>query len=278
MGKVFTSQAILSPVLSPYVGPGDVVSGAAAWWGLRAYSAASIGVNAVRLRKDDVGNTEQDFATIAGGGLDLAAIATFQGANSLFVVTLYDQTGHSLDQVQATAGNQPAFTLSGLGGLPVLTFDGTSDKLSTAGSDTFVVTSTTESVVANHINNAAQQVILSAAGVFQLGYHLGGTPNTAFIYGGHGIPTATASDATWHAIQGVYANPVTAADVNVDGVVTTGDIGALATGGTGTIEFGSVSGGQLFKGTAVEAGMWKAEFTTGNRTAMSANQHAYWGF
>ena len=31
-------------VVSSYTGPGDVISGAKAWWGLRAYSAATAGI------------------------------------------------------------------------------------------------------------------------------------------------------------------------------------------------------------------------------------------
>src|SRR4051812_39897639 len=94
-----------------YTGPGDIASGAAAWWGLRAYSTASIGSNAIRLREDG-GNTEQDFTTIAGGGLNLAAISAFKGGANLFVTKLYDQTGNGRDQIQATAGEQPPFTLN----------------------------------------------------------------------------------------------------------------------------------------------------------------------
>lgn len=100
-----------------YVGPGDIVSGAVVFWSLRAYTLASIGTNAVRLRRDS-DNTEQDFVTIAGGGLDLAAIATFKGSAGLWFTKIYDQTGNGHDVVQATAANQPQFATSIFGSLP----------------------------------------------------------------------------------------------------------------------------------------------------------------
>src|SRR4051812_24758284 len=91
-GDAFFSNVVPS---ASYVGPGDIVAGATGWWGLRAYTAASIGANAVRLREDSAFQSEQDFATIAGGGLDLAAIAAFKAlhsATNLFVTKLYDQS------------------------------------------------------------------------------------------------------------------------------------------------------------------------------------------
>src|SRR5262245_56094963 len=89
------------PPAAPYAGgPGDVVSGAVAYWGLRAYTTAAIGNNAIRLRRSS-DNAEQDFATVLGGGLDLTSISSFKGAFNLSVVKLYDQTGGGNDMVQA---------------------------------------------------------------------------------------------------------------------------------------------------------------------------------
>src|SRR5262249_30795804 len=90
---------------------------------LRAYTRASIGGNAIRLRRDS-DSGEQDFVTITGGGLDLASITSFKGAANLFVTKLYDQTGGGRDLIQATAANQPAFILAALGSNPVIRFDG----------------------------------------------------------------------------------------------------------------------------------------------------------
>ena len=51
-----------------YTGPGNIVAGATAWWGLRANSLATIGGNAVDLVREDAANLT--VATVAGGGLD----------------------------------------------------------------------------------------------------------------------------------------------------------------------------------------------------------------
>ena len=102
-------RRILNPTPTPYVGPGDIVSGAIGWWGLRAYTSASIGTNAIRLRRDGGSPGEQDFATVTGGGLDLTSITAFKGADNLFLVKLYDQVGTN-HLTQATAASQPPFS------------------------------------------------------------------------------------------------------------------------------------------------------------------------
>src|SRR5215475_13389161 len=118
-GSVAGFRVGVPPVV--YNGPGDVVSGANNWWGLRAYNAAAIGNNAIRLRRDS-DNAEQNIATVSGGGLDSSAITTFKGAANLFVVKLYDQTASANDLTQSTAANQPQFLLSVLGSLPGIFF------------------------------------------------------------------------------------------------------------------------------------------------------------
>src|SRR5262249_41826774 len=98
-----------------YLGAGDVVSGATAWWGLRAYSAATIGTSAIRLRRDS-DNAEQDFASVGGGNLDISSITSFQGGANVFVRQLYDQNGNANDWGPETAANQPGFSLTAIGG------------------------------------------------------------------------------------------------------------------------------------------------------------------
>src|SRR5215475_9326831 len=91
-----------------YVGPGDIVSGARAWWGLRAFSNATAGTNAIRLRRSS-DSAELDFATLTNGSLDEAGITTWAGGASLFLIKLFDQTGNGQDVTQATTTRQPPF-------------------------------------------------------------------------------------------------------------------------------------------------------------------------
>lgn len=62
-----------------YTGPGDVVSGASAWFGLRAYSAAVAATGtqkAVKIRRSS-DDTEQDILITTAGDLDTAAVVAF---------------------------------------------------------------------------------------------------------------------------------------------------------------------------------------------------------
>ena len=61
-------------VAPPYVGPGDVVSGAVGWWGLRAYSAsyAATPGKAINLRRA-LDNAACDFNVAANGDLGVSA-------------------------------------------------------------------------------------------------------------------------------------------------------------------------------------------------------------
>ena len=60
-------------VYNPYVGPGDIVSGATAWYGLRAYNLAyTTGTNkAINIRRAS-DNTTMDIVILTSGDLDTA--------------------------------------------------------------------------------------------------------------------------------------------------------------------------------------------------------------
>jgi hypothetical protein len=253
----------------PYVGPGDIVPSATGWWGLRAYSAASIGTNAVRLRENG-GNTEQDFATIAGGGLPLDTIATFKGANNLFVTKLFDQTGNGFDKGQTTAALQPELTLAGLGLLPVMTFTG-SESLSTGLGNVSQIYSI--SAVAIRTGGGSTGLFWSAGGSNQvMGFRFNFGSNTASVLWNGPWLDATATDNVWHALQGI-AND-TSSSVIVDGVTTTGAAGASTA--TNPYEIGN-SGSFPLTGKITELGLWHSDITA-SVSSLNSNQHTYWGF
>jgi len=85
--------------------------------------------SAIRIRRSS-DNTEQDIG-FASNVLDTAAITTFVGANSAYVVKMYDQTGNGFHWEQSTAGYQPrivnAGTLETINGKPAAKYDGTDD-------------------------------------------------------------------------------------------------------------------------------------------------------
>jgi hypothetical protein len=66
-----------------YQGPGDVLSGAAFWYGLRGYSCAYAGPGtnkAVNIRRASDSNTT-DVVILANGSLDIASAITFAGTD-----------------------------------------------------------------------------------------------------------------------------------------------------------------------------------------------------
>lgn len=96
-----------------------------AWSAARRLLAAYTG-DLVRLRRSS-DSAESDFGFDADGELDVAAITTWKGAASLYLVTLYDQKGAN-NMTQATAGSQPPFNLTGGGGTSKPHYDGGGTK------------------------------------------------------------------------------------------------------------------------------------------------------
>lgn len=84
----------------------------------------STATNAIRVRRSS-DNAEQDIG-FSGDVLDTSSLASFVGANSAFVTTIYDQTGNGEDAVQSTTGSQPRIVNAG-SYLGSVQFDGVDD-------------------------------------------------------------------------------------------------------------------------------------------------------
>lgn len=263
-------------VVTTYVGPVDVIPGAIAWWGLRAASAATVGTNAIRLRKDDAGNTEQDFATISGGGLDLSSISSFKGANNLFVVKIYDQIG-SNHHTQAAAAGQPTFTLSALGTLPSI------DNSAGGLTKRLVSSSFTQSqaFTASHVCKYTSDndgFLWSSASDTTRGPRCNGLGvGTIDIYAGGSDNFTAVSKNVWHALATIYND--TLSDINVDGTAN-----AAVNPGTNGFSAQSMTllnftGSNIpWTGYFMEMGIWPFAFSGANSTATSSNQQAYYGY
>jgi len=94
---------------------------------------------AMRVRRSS-DNTEQDIG-FAGNVLDQTALLAFAGTDSVYVTTLYDQSGNNRHLTQTDPTRQPRIVNAGVvdvfaGGPPAMQFDGVDDKLfrSVAGS------------------------------------------------------------------------------------------------------------------------------------------------
>jgi hypothetical protein len=107
-----------------FAGPGDVVSGAVNFFGVRSYSLAKIGTNTLRLRAPDT-TTGGIFTTVAGGGLDLSGINAFiaahPGGGSTSLTDWYDQTGSGTSvTTSGTLTTEPLYLTA-----PAVSFDAT---------------------------------------------------------------------------------------------------------------------------------------------------------
>lgn len=251
-------------------GPGDVVSGASFWYGLRAYSRARIGNNAIRLiRASD--SVQQDFKTNSDGNLDIGGINTFIGTSTAKVVTWYDQTTNGRDVTQATDANRPDFILNS-DTFPTIFFDGASLKYLQSSATITQAQPFSQSAFELHQARTQGSLMVDSGLGVQIGTFNPGA-NSVFTYGGT-VLSATAADNAWHALQCVYNGA--SSDCNVDGTAHTGAAGADVYTAA-TIIIGQAGSGQLFIGHLCEVGMWPSTFSAANSTAMSSQQHGFYG-
>lgn len=265
--------ALDPPAAVAYVGPGDIVSGAAAWYGLRAYSAAARGGNVCDIvRASD--SASQTFISLADGSLDVASIASFLAATTGKVSKLYDQTGQGWDVLQATDSKRPAFTLSGIGSLPCMTFvRASSQEFASSGNFTGFSQQYSMSMVAKRTGNfSAANGVLGAGGSL-IGFNT--SVDNANMFAGSNV-AAAAADNAFHAVQAVFNGASSV--LYVDGSSSTVNAGAGAVSSATTIKVGTNGFGSPLDGAIAEVGIWPAGFSSGDRSSMNSNQHTYWGF
>ncbi len=261
---------------APYVGPGDVVSGAVAWWGLRAYSAAKAGTKAANICHVVPSTVCADINTLANGNFDVAA--TVGGTLNCGVVTchvnkLYDQSGSnscSGGPCDITASNfHPTLAFNVLGSLPAMQ--------SAADTDTFNSASITQaqpftiSFVYESTSTADSGIV---SGSIQIRPNQSGA-GTGTLYAGNTSFTATMSNNAFHAGQVVFNGA--SSSINLDGTTSTGSPGTNGYSATPVVVF-SISGSIPLTGYITEVGMWSGALTGTQMTDLNSNQHTYWGF
>lgn len=262
-----------------YTGPGDIVSGASSWWGLRAYNAASRGSAAINVCiASDVacGDLSTDATT---GNL---VTSTLIGGSACSVVTctiktMYDQTGNGRHVTMATEARRPTLSTACLNSntLACAVFSKANlQRLRSASTITRAVPYTL-SVVAERTGNTT---------ISNMTLNLGIT--TAFIsfdaantvtFSPSASTTASANDNAWHAMQGIAAAS-NAGFFYVDGLSSSNYSATIGLSGA-QIDI-SDDGFQeaTLDGKLVEAGFWPSGFSVGNASSMNSNQHIYWGF
>jgi len=260
----------LGMAVAPYTGPGDVVPGATAWWGLRAYTSATIGNATIRLRRDS-DQVEQDFTTLASGHLDTGSITTFKGAANLFVVKLYDQVGTN-DMTQATAANQPQFILNGFGTNSVMRCVKASSLGLVSLNAIAQAQPYTWSMVAKRTASFTLQNTfigdLNAEFYFK-------TADSVAIFAGGPEMVISATDNAMHSVNAVFNGASSL--MNVDGSNTTGTTGANSM--AAVMNFGT--GGSLSNPADADlggGGVWLSALSGAQCIALHDNQSAFWGF
>ncbi len=240
-----------------YQGPADVQSGWTAWYGVRAYSYALATGGATTTPVVDVrGPTSGTSCTIylngeSSEGLDLTTTGVggvgnqcALGATTFCTVTnssctvskWYDQTAGNgcgaatCNLVQATTANQPTFTMPGSCSYPnsasiaCLVSNNASKLLASANNFTPNASKQqTLSVVANRSVGTSTAVTILFTNGSQDGIKATASASTwaLLVNGVGGQSSVTASDAAWHAGNGVMQAGANAAIFNLDGTEVT---------------------------------------------------------
>ncbi len=256
------------PSASSFTGLLDVLGVAAeVAYSTRRLSGGYAG-SAIRIRRDN-DNAETNIG-FSGENLDTAAVASFVGANSAFVVTMFDQSGNGLDVTNAVTTAQPRIVSSGTldtrNSLAAPKWDGSDDSLGSAA-----VAHTWGEILAL----AATTVAAGPWGDF-VGIASGDTSSTFCLMansGGSDYDQAFGIFTTVDVDNTGTANSVFNSVLQqIDGIAATPTSIDLA-------NIGSTRGqaGRFWAGWIPEVVVFAANLSAGNRTAGKSNQKAYWG-
>jgi hypothetical protein len=260
---------------SSYIGPGDVVSGATEFYGLRAYNKAyATGTNnAITIRRTS-DSTSTNILILATGALDVATATTFCASTTCFASAMYGQISGKI-VTQATTSAQPQLIFNCLNtSLPCLALtSASSQQLTTSSFVTSAQPNTLSFVAERNGNTGVTNSVIGAFNASQGGY--GAAANQAFIFAGS-QPTVTAADNALHAVQGVLNGA--SSSLNVDGTLT----GSLSVGSNSIqppLAIGSSgNNGNYLQGLFAEAIVYEGvAMTSGNQTALCHNQRLYYG-
>lgn len=262
-----------------YIGPGDVISGATAFWGLRCYTTAYTG-NVADVWDAATGTTTETLLKCSGGGVLVATInplaTTCSGGCGIAV--LYDQTGNGHDMT--VAGSRFALTQNCLNtSLPCANVPGSGQGMVTSTLPSVAVPYTYSVVAERTANFTSFQVVLDTflnAGSTGASLLFSNSANTVrfSIDLGAAITQGSVTDNAWHALIGI--NNSGAGTVGADNNNTTGSITSDSTANQAYLGQRN-DGGEAFTGNLAEAGIWPIAFSAAQITAMCHNQFAYWG-
>lgn len=283
-----TGAGLGAPIAgSSYIGPGDVVSGAVAWWGLRAYSAAKTGTKIANVCNSGDANCA-DINSLSNGNFD---VTTAQGSplncggagGTCTIKTLYDQSGNTncsaaaCDVTNATAANRPTLVFNCINtSLPCMNFVRASSQVLTNSAGISSQTQpNTFSYVALSPDNLNTYAVAGTGTSTTIG--ASSTNNLVYEYSGSANFTATAAQNQTHSIQNIMNGA--SSELYIDGTGTTPGTNPGTTAASGAINIGSDGFSDLMTGKIEEVGPWNQDFSASSNTKASAmchNQFKYW--
>ena len=267
---------------SGYQGPGDIVSGASAWYAVnQCYNTAYAG-NVADVWDSATGNTTETLIKCTAGGtlsFTINPIAT-TCAVSCSIKILYDQTGSlactgAACDVSALLANRPTYTQNALNSKACGTW-GASIALNTQANNLTSIAQQFSfvSVVNRTGNLTTVNRVLETTGGPNTRLGFSNATNTASIFAGSSF-TAAANDNAFHALTTVFNNA--SSSIVVDGSATAGTAGAQVA--ATTIEIGNegISNSNLF-GLFCEGGIWPVGLNATQYGNLNSNMHTRWNF
>jgi len=264
----------------------DAYTGATVAYSYRKLRTAYAG-SAVRIRRSS-DSAEQNVG-FSGNDFDTATAASFIGGGTGFVVTWFDQSGNGYDVTQATTGQQPTYSATGIGTMPASLFtSGSSTRLRTVvdsvAFNSIPASLFIRSYVTAGSNSDARIFSFAASGFNDFSslpsFNLQRGPGSGNNYLGQrnslSIGGIAETDGTAYRVSLIFDGTNGTIRLNNASPSTTAFTAAL--GGTvATINVGcSASGGSFITGGISEIVFWPSD-QTANRTSINADQLAYWG-
>ena len=267
-----------------YVGPGDLVSGATGWWGLRAYNNAYAAAQkgaAILQRASD--NTTQTINVTTTGDLNVAAAQTFCASTTCGIEEWIDQTGSGHNQVQTTAADQAQLVFNCNNGSKVCAYyNGTSDAYTTTYSAATPQPFTLQAVYqkTNYQDDIGGAIISSyneSGGSSNLGE--GNVAETAQMYSSPNNQLIPADSYVFISLTGVYNGASSAAYQNGFSWAESG-LGTSSLGTTVGLGENPAGNGnnQYMIGYMDEVSLWPMALTAAQIGSVQTNQRLYWQF
>lgn len=271
---LLTGAGKATATVAVYTGPGDIVSSALVWYGLRAYSTADRGnklINVCNVADVACADLSSDATT---GSL----VVTTIGGSSCSVIActvkiLYDRSGNAVDLTQAAPARRYILTANCIGTQWCMTTP-TSDPFNgyqSAGSLTQAQPNTV-SFVANRTADFTNYSVVFGNNVNGAYAGFGSTNEVVLSAPSAGI--VTAADSAFHAVQGVTNGA--SSILYVDGSSNSISLGTQTY--SSTFWVGNNTLNANFQGKLCEVGFWGSGFSGGNQSSMDSNQRTYWGF